>query len=694
LSGSEEDEEYSMKAAPKKKTGIFGRIFGGSASKKATKASKESNVRRRSKKKEEKVKPSRKFSRAMKHNRKFKQTVDTNVVSIGFDVLQEDAQLAAGDPTFCHNCKSVFSKYSKLLKPGEDHEEKEDEKAEEDEAGNKLSPLKKHIQEDVYDEGEELWRCEYCYYKNVVNIEKEEVPTEDAVNYVLEVDEAKKDKSQSDVSVIFCLDVSGSMCVTTPVKGKLKIKGDRLKEIQDLMKFSDGSDQFYKENRNLTYVSRLQCVQAAIEAQMMDMCDKAPHKKVGLVTFSNDVSVYGDCAQVPQVISGDKLSDFEYLKKNGIDVTDTHLKKSIGEVDEKLVSKLYELQESGPTALGPALLTAVAMATQGSAGSSVVLCTDGLSNVGLGAIEGVKQGVAAEFYTKVADFAYEHGVTVNIISIAGEECDLETLRTIPEKTGGNIQRVEADKLTENFANILSAPIIATSVKMKVIIHKGLEFRNEEEESLNKEKNVLTKEFGNVTAESEMTFEYKVKDIEELEKATDFDIKAIKELPFQTQIEFTKLDGMKCIRVITKVQQVTNDRKEVEAEADVDVLGVNCVQQAAKLARRGSFRKAQAYMKGQRKYWGNNSNQAVTEEIRSNLHKMHGMYGMLQKQNDMEEMYQSDNEDAEMDDHVLGSAPKSSMRAPEASKQSKKYKSKFTDKMSSEVHNFARFKKKK
>lgn len=691
MSHSEEENECEMKSAPQKKPGIFARFFGASASKQEAKDSKS---KKRVRKEKEKAKPSRKFSRVMKHNRKFKQTVDTNVVSIGFDVLQEDAQLAAGDPTFCLNCKSVFSKYSKLLKPSEDHVDVEDKKAEVDEAGNKLSPLKKQFQEDVYDEGEELWKCEYCYYKNAVNIEKEEIPTEDAVNYVLEVDEAQKDKSKSDVSVIFCLDVSGSMCVTTPVKGKLKIKGDRLREIQDLMKFSDGSDQFYNENRNSTYVSRLQCVQAAIEAQLMDMSEKAPHKKVGLVTFSSDVNVYGDCVQVPQVISGDKLSDFEFLKKNGIDVTDTHLKKPIGEIDEKLVSKLYELQESGPTALGPALLTAVAMATQGSAGSSVVLCTDGLSNVGLGAIEGVKQEVAAEFYTKLADFAYENGVTVNIISIAGEECDLETLRTIPEKTGGNIQRVEAEKLTENFANILSAPIIATGVKMKVIIHKGLEFRNEEEENLNKEKNVLTKEFGNVTAESEMTFEYKVKVIEELEKATDFDIKTIPELPFQTQIEFTKLDGMKCIRVITKVQQVTNDRKEVEAEADVEVLGVNCVQQAAKLARRGSFRKAQAYMKGQRKYWGNNSNQAVTEEIRGNLHKMHGMYGMLQKQNDMEEMYQSDNEDADMDDHVLGSAPSSKMKAPEASKQSKKYKSKFTDKMSSEVHNFARFKKKK
>jgi uncharacterized ubiquitin-like protein YukD len=546
----------------------------------------------------------------------------------------------------------VFNKHSVLTKPEELDKNlkviKENAKEEEDENGNKIDPpVQSH--QDVYDEDDEVWVCEFCYHRNVVNIEKEEIPTEEAVNYILEVNEQDKEKSKSDVSVVFCLDVSGSMCVTTPVQGKIKIKGDRLNEIQDLMKFSDGSDQFFQENRNTTYISRLQCVQAAIEAQIMQMAEVEPDKKVGLVTFSNDVNIHGDSTQVPQVVAGDKLSDYEYLRKNGIDITDTHMKKPVGEVHEKLSNKLYELQESGPTALGPALLTAVAMATQGSAGSSVVLCTDGLSNVGLGAIEGAKQAEAAKFYQKVADFAHENGITVNIISIAGEECDLETLRIISEKTGGEIQRVEAEKLTENFANVLSSPIIATSVKMRVIIHKGLEFRNEEEENLNKDKNVLSKDFGNVTADSEMTFEYNVKSIEDLKMATEFDISKLVQLPFQTQIEFTKLDGMKCIRVITKVQEVSNDRKEVEKEADAEILGVNCVQQAAKLARRGSFRRAQAYMKGQRAYWGENENEEIQKEVRGNLHKMQDMYGMLQLQNNMEEeLYLSDAEQEEDD----------------------------------------------
>jgi len=48
------------------------------------------------------------------------------------------------------------------------------------------------------------------------------------------------------------------------------------------------------------------------------------------------------------------------------------------------------LEETGPTALGPALASAIALAANGNPGSSVVLCTDGLANVGLGSFDEIK----------------------------------------------------------------------------------------------------------------------------------------------------------------------------------------------------------------------------------------------------------------------------------------------------------------
>lgn len=63
------------------------------------------------------------------------------------------------------------------------------------------------------------------------------------------------------------------------------------------------------------------------------------------------------------------------------------------------------IEETGPTALGPAVLTSVALAAEGKAGSTVVICTDGLANIGLGALDEVKTeddiAKIKEFYERV-----------------------------------------------------------------------------------------------------------------------------------------------------------------------------------------------------------------------------------------------------------------------------------------------------
>ena len=65
------------------------------------------------------------------------------------------------------------------------------------------------------------------------------------------------------------MDISGSMCVSQPIAGKHNIKGDKAKaNFQDFMKYSDGSDQRLEGDAHVTYISRLQCVQAAIDLQI------------------------------------------------------------------------------------------------------------------------------------------------------------------------------------------------------------------------------------------------------------------------------------------------------------------------------------------------------------------------------------------------------------------------------------------
>ena len=77
-------------------------------------------------------------------------------------------------------------------------------------------------------------------------LDDEEVPKAHETTYVIEAAAQVLDKkfSASDISVVFCLDISGSMCVTQAVEGKHKIKGDKTSALNaELKKFGDGSDQ-------------------------------------------------------------------------------------------------------------------------------------------------------------------------------------------------------------------------------------------------------------------------------------------------------------------------------------------------------------------------------------------------------------------------------------------------------------------
>jgi hypothetical protein len=69
------------------------------------------------------------------------------------------------------------------------------------------------------------------------------------------------------------------------------------------------------------------------------------------------------------------------------------------------------------------------------------------------------------------------------------------------------------------------------VSLKVKLHKGLEFRNEDPASLSEDKSLMAKELGNVTEETEVTFEYRLKSLKDLVKMDDIDLTKISSFPF-------------------------------------------------------------------------------------------------------------------------------------------------------------------
>ena len=87
--------------------------------------------------------------RGGKEGRRIKQEIDTNVFKIDFSTLADKAELATGDATFCVNCNSAFNFFSKI-------------------------------------ENDNIWICEFCLTKNEVDLDDEERPKSDAINYIIE----------------------------------------------------------------------------------------------------------------------------------------------------------------------------------------------------------------------------------------------------------------------------------------------------------------------------------------------------------------------------------------------------------------------------------------------------------------------------------------------------------------------------
>lgn len=397
---------------------------------------------------------------------------NTNVVSIRFDTLKKSSAMHAGEAISCSDCQAILSQIS-------------------------------HITEDGPDK---VWKCEFCGTRNVVEIEDEERPTADDVTYLMEpalTTEGMSASGRDESIVVFCIDTSGSMTITTEVPGHLKLRGsDTLHRLQRDSSF-EGPQHLPREARNVTYISRLQALQAAVDHQLGEMAKEFPDRRIALVTFSCDVCVIGDGTGEVVTATGSKLQDKEELARIGASLP---APRPIKETRASLGEKVFGLEEGGSTALGPALIIALSMASQ-HPGSKVILCTDGKSNEGVGKVENLHDDEPApeEFYESIAATATAKGVSMSVITIKGTDCKLIHLGKLADTTGGQVNIVDPLKLTEEFSNVLADRIIATNVTATFILHHGLYIGKVENES-SKEKRVI----GNVRADHEISFEYGVR----------------------------------------------------------------------------------------------------------------------------------------------------------------------------------------
>mmetsp|Transcript_14797 Transcript_14797/g.16430 ORF Transcript_14797/g.16430 Transcript_14797/m.16430 type:complete len:851 (-) Transcript_14797:59-2611(-) len=481
---------------------------------------------------------------------------DTNVFGLTLGELAENVGLATGEPLRCENtsCGSIFSKQS--------------------------------------ESNDDVWVCEFCGTKNEMFLEDEEMPKDSVMDYMLKPAPIKK--RQDDKTVIFVVDTSGSMCVTSEIpKGfglfQLNTKdGRKVKSKKDMSSLNtEGASQYAPgEKRDVQYVSRMECMQAAVQIQLEELKKSHPNRKVIMITFNNEVSIIGDASSKAstQIVAGDVLNNYDKLITIG-EGFDTESVKDISKAQENISERLFELEEGGQTALGPALTIALGIAKQQS-GSEIIICTDGLSNIGLGTLDkDADLDEARGFYSDIGSTAKKNGVTVSFIGIEGGNVGASIIGVTAEKSSGNITIVKPLELQRKMREIIDNPIIATNVSIKVNLHSWLCFKRYGKDT---KKIVKEVQMGNITQSSDVSFNFspstkgRSKASSKLERGKDF-VKGEFEIPFQVQMYYTKIDGMECVRVINCKKKITVNRKRAEKKADVSVIAMNGVQQSAKMA---------------------------------------------------------------------------------------------------------------
>ncbi|XP_033103947.1 circularly permutated Ras protein 1-like [Anneissia japonica] len=458
------------------------------------------------------------------------ETSDTNVnvVVLALGTLESEPTILAGDPLHCTKCDVVLSHLSKL--------QKQDEKT--------------------------TWKCEFCSGdNNDLDMDDEEIPKEKSVEFLLAPSPSLVASGSGKASavdsndgvIIYCIDISTSMQSAT-----------KMPDLQGLWK------EVKSGSAKQSLVTRIDCMQIAIVRQLERLQLENPRKRVGLVAFNNTVIIYGDANSHASFTQRnvDALS-VQQLQQLGKTLMTEY--KDIDNSLSSLKSTVENLKIAGSTALGPALAMCVGMVSK-IPGSEIVLCTDGIPNVGVGSLQ---RNQKTNFYSEIGNIAQQQQTKISIIGIEVKDSqnEMETVSEAAAISGGVTNILHSTELTRQLREIAQNVIIATDVEVTMIIHRGLEFVDEE--SNGKDVSKIHQKIGCVTSNTNLTFSFRVR--------PNHDKFDVTKLPFQTQVKYTKKDGRRMMRVISDERDTTTQTKVFEENVNPAVAGVAALQISADLA---------------------------------------------------------------------------------------------------------------
>jgi hypothetical protein len=538
---------------------------------------------------------------------KFKKAIDTNACVIRYKTLEEEPEICLPQTYQCKKCNAYLNKYSKLIPMG--------------------------------DKNKYEWKCEFCFNENKdLFIEEKNLPKNECVEkIILEQPTMKEEnKEDDDSSLIFCLDNSGSMSASYHITKELeqkfnKIRGSNIR----------GS------------ISRLEMVKLSVENIINSLLKKTPEVKVGLLTFESDIEIKGDCLSNFVKIENEYL--YDTLKLESIGKKNTNLIKSpINKSFEKIIKSLREIKNKGCTALGPAALLSLSLLNNAKIGSRIFLCTDGESNEGLGDISGNKEE-AKKFYTNLGNIAKEKGIVISLISFEDSESSINILKNMIEISGGDIFRVNPKYILDDVNDFLENKVIASEVEIKMNLNKCLTFRDEEKENMINDGSTIIKNIGNATKEKETYFELKFKHSKNLAEIKEINFDKLNNLIFQCEINYKKKNGGKYVRIITKKLKVSDNKEEINKQANLNIVSTLQIQKSAKLASKGKLKDAQAQIHIARNFLNNNikynNNIEIYDKFNCNMNDFHENLNIMNKEEDYD-FYDTDNMNKNNIDYCL------------------------------------------
>ncbi|XP_033841191.1 circularly permutated Ras protein 1 [Periophthalmus magnuspinnatus] len=431
------------------------------------------------------------------------------LVSLGKLLFEERVQLIHGEPVSCSKCGSVLdSIYANVV--------------------------------------------EVCYFcKDKQTTVPVSVP-EQAQDILFSLSPDPDPPQPPDPVLLFCIDTSGSMIITSQVI----------------------------EQGKIVHRSRLKFVQNAVFDCVQRLSEQKPKTRVGLVTFNYKVTLHGYENYPTHYLSSDELIDTEYLKNAAASFPNP---PPVYKNKDYLQRQVMGLKESGTTALGPAALLTIEMASR-HPGSKVIICTDGKANTELGNLE--EEDIDARtllsstiFYQELGEYAASQGVTVSVLSIEGTDCRLDELGRLADRTGGKVVIASPKRLHQEFEEIIENNTIATHCAVSFLLPKSLHVKGEREAS---HKGV--REVGNIDPEKEITFQFGLND----HGAHVPPPASGNTVYVQLQVRYTQKNGQKRLRVITVPRVVTNDSSLVLSSLSLPIIQLNSSQVTAALAVRGRF----------------------------------------------------------------------------------------------------------